>query len=220
MNNKLKKEMVERWTDEMNFKINAMFKKEDWRDKNIINARWNMAPFGSTDNNKLDFRGFVFREPIHYHYISNIDFSYSRVISGNKDNYGPSRGVTGFISSILEDCNFIGSQMPANLAEKFTKCNFSGAKFESSKLNADFFSCQFINSNMKDVLANGKKFIKCDFTNASLKKCNFYNCYFEDCIFDNAIMSSSNISGSTFVKTKPSELQIMSCSVSDNLKFL
>nr|ELR5044794.1 hypothetical protein [Providencia rettgeri] len=55
MNNKLKKEMVERWTDELNFKINAMFKKEDWRDKNIINARWNMAPFGSTDNNKLDF---------------------------------------------------------------------------------------------------------------------------------------------------------------------
>lgn len=29
MNNKLKKEMVERWTDELNFKINAMFKKED-----------------------------------------------------------------------------------------------------------------------------------------------------------------------------------------------
>ncbi|HIH4846109.1 TPA: pentapeptide repeat-containing protein [Morganella morganii] len=73
---------------------------------------------------------------------------------------------------------------------------------------------------MKDILSNGKKFINCDFTNSKLRKCNFYNCYFENCIFDGVDFSFSNISGSTFVKSRPSEYKLKSCSVYDNLKFI
>lgn len=211
---------MSRWSDKLNFEINLGLRKEDWRDKNTSNVRWGIYPFGCTDSDKIDFRGFVFREPLYYNYILNIDFSYSKPISGNKDECGNSRGVTGFISSIFEDCNFIGSELPANLSEKFINCDFSEAIFQSSKINSDFYSCQFVGCKMKDILSNGKKFINCDFTNSKLRKCNFYNCYFENCIFDGVDFSFSNISGSTFVKSRPSEYKLKSCSVYDNLKFI
>lgn len=220
MSRKLKKELRERWPVDLNFQINRGLKKENWKDKNTPNTRWGMQPFGLTKVGKTDLRGFSFREPLHYNYIVDIDFSYSQVISGNKDEYGPSRGMTGFINSIFEGCNFIDSEMPANLSEKFTDCDFSGAVFEYTRISADFNSCHFVMSKMRNVLVNGKKFVNCDFTKSNLSKSNFYTCYFENCIFDDAKFSGSNISSSTFVNTRPSDDQIASCSVADKLKFL
>ncbi|WP_071604008.1 pentapeptide repeat-containing protein [Dickeya sp. NCPPB 3274] len=220
MTGKLKKELRNRWPDELNFEINRNLKKEDWRDKGVSNSRWRAQPFGLTDEGKVDFRGFSFREPIHYHLIKDIDFSYSQSISGNKDAYGPSRGITGFIDSVFDGCKFVGSTLPANLSEHFNNCDFSGSVFESTRISADFNLCIFVSCKMKDILIRGKKFVGCDFSKANLSKSNFYSCYFEDCIFDDAKFTGCNISGSTFVNTRLSEAQITSCSVADKLKFL
>ncbi len=219
MSRKLKKELRERWSTDLDFEINRNLKKENWKDKSTPNVRWMHQPFGVTENGKIDFRGFPFREPSKYQFISNIDFSYSHSLHEIVDGYGMSQGGS-FIYTIMEDCVFIEAEMPANLSESFTDCDFSGAVFESTRISADFNSCHFVKSKMKDVLVSGKKFVNCDFTKSNLAKSSFYTCYFENCIFDDAKFSGTNISGSTFVNTRPSDAQIASCSVADKLKFL
>ncbi len=219
MSKKLKKELIERWTSELDFEINRNLKKENWKDKNTPNARWMLQPFGQTDSGKIDFRGFSFRELLKYQYIVGVDFSFSQFISELTAGYGMSRGVAGIIDSILESCNFVGSKLPANLTEKFTDCDFSDATFESTRINGVFDRCIFFKSKMKDVIGT-MRFINCDFTKSNLAKSSFYTCYFENCIFDDAKFSGTNISGSTFVNTRPSDAQIASCSVADKLKFL
>ncbi|BES83371.1 hypothetical protein PEC302107_26370 [Pectobacterium araliae] len=219
MTGKLKKELINRWSNELSFEINRNLKKEDWRDKNVENSKWGTQPFGLTDEGKVDFRGFSFREPIRYHLIKDVDFSYSKSISGNKDEYGPSRGVTGFIDSIFDSCKFVGSVLPANLSERFSYCDFSCVVFNSTRMNSDFNFCIFVSCKMKDVVIRGKRFLGCDFSKADLSKSNFYSCCFEDCVFDDAKLNGCNISGSTFVSTRPSDAQIASCSVADKIKF-
>ncbi|MCG8711078.1 pentapeptide repeat-containing protein [Brenneria sp. 4F2] len=219
MSRKVKKELRGRWSAELDFEINRGLKKENWKDKSIPNVRWMLQPFGLTERGKIDFRGFPFREPSKYHHIYNIDFSYSHSLHEIIDGYGMSRGGS-FIDTIMEDCVFIDAEMPANLSGIFTGCDFSGAVFESTRINADFNSCHFIKAKMRDILVSGKKFINCDFSKSNLAKSSFYTCYFDNCIFDDAKLTGTNISGSTFVNTRPSEFQIASCSVADKLKFL
>ncbi|WOZ77716.1 pentapeptide repeat-containing protein [Kosakonia sacchari] len=218
MSKKLKKELVERWNHELDFGINHSLKKENWKDKNTPNSRWVDHPFGTTEEGKIDFRGFPFREPLKYHYLQNIDFSYSLSLNEMTKGYGLSRGGS-IISSLVEHCSFVESLMPANLSEKFVGCNFDKAVFDSTRINALFESCTFIKCKIKNVLGE-MRFINCNFVGANLKKSNFYSCYFENCQFDEANFSGCNISGSTFVGTKPSEAQIASCAVADKLKFM
>lgn len=218
MSRRLKKELRERWSTDLDFEINCDLKKENWKDKSIPNVRWMLQPFGLTERGKIDFRGFPFREPSKYHHISDIDFSYSHSLHEIVDGYGMSRGGS-FIYAIMNSCVFIDAEMPANLSEKFTDCDFSGAIFESTRINGVFGGCLFVKSKMKDVIGT-MKFINCNFTKANLAKSSFHTCYFENCIFDDAKFSGTNISGSTFLKTRPSDAQIASCSVVDKLKFL
>lgn len=218
MSKKLKKELVERWNHELDFGINHSLKKENWKDKNTPNSRWVEHPFGITEEGKLDFRGFPFREPLKFHYLQNIDFSYSLTLNEMTKGYGMSCGGS-IISSIVEYCSFVESLMPANLSEKFVGCNFDKAVFDSTRINALFESCTFIKCKIKNVLGE-MRFINCNFVGANLTKSNFYSCYFENCQFDKANFSGCNISGSTFVGTKPSESQIASCAVADKLKFM
>ncbi|WP_431891389.1 pentapeptide repeat-containing protein [Pectobacterium colocasium] len=105
------------------------------------------------------------------------------------------------------------------LSEYFSNCDFSGAVFNSTRVNSDFNFCIFVSCKMKDVLTRGKRFLGCDFSKADLSKSNFYSCCFEDCVFDGAKLNGCNISGSTFVNTRPSDAQIASCSVADKIKF-
>lgn len=218
MSRKLKKELRERWSTELDFEINRNLKKENWKDKSTPNVRWMFQPFGLTERGKIDFRGFPFREPSKYHHISNIDFSYSHSLHEIVDGYGMSRGGS-FSYTIIEDCVFTDVEMPANLSEKFTDCDFSGATFESTIINGVFDRCLFVKSKMKDVIGE-MKFINCNFTKANLAKSSFHTCYFENCIFDDAKFSRTNISCSTFVNTRPVDAQIASCSLADKLKFL
>lgn len=215
---KIKKELTERWTTELDVEINRSLKKENWKDKTQANIRWQHQPFGLTDTGKIDFRGFPFREPSQYQYLVGIDFSYSKQLHEINDSYGMSRGGS-FNYSIFEACIFVDTEMPANLSEKFVDCDFSGASFKSSRINGVFESCRFIKSKMNDVIG-AMKFVNCDFTGANLSKSYFYNCRFENCIFDNTKFSGSNISGSTFISTRPSDAQIASCVVADKLKLL
>ncbi|MBC2182200.1 pentapeptide repeat-containing protein [Listeria sp. FSL L7-0233] len=218
MSRKLKKELRNRWYSELDFEINRSLKKENWRDKTTRNARWPQHPFGQTDSGKIDFRGFPFREPSKYHQLFNMDFSYSYSLHEITEGYGMSRGGS-FSHSIMEGCLFIHAEMPANLSEKFTDCDFSNAVFVSTRINADFISCNFTNAKMKDVLV-GAKFINCDFTKANLTKSALQMCHFENCIFEDTKFSRTNISGSTFVNTRPSDAQITKCSSADNLKII
>ncbi|MDL2275938.1 pentapeptide repeat-containing protein [Desulfosarcina sp. OttesenSCG-928-G10] len=219
MNNRIVKTLRERWPTEIDFEINKSLKKENWQDKRNPNSRWNVHPFGMTESGKIDFRGFPFREQIKYQYVFGIDFSYSDSLSEFTEGYGASRGEAGISFSIFENCDFMGSDMPANLSEKFIDCNFSHAKFDSTRMNGLFESCLFSSSKIKNVIGN-MKFVNCNFSKATFSQSNFYSCYFESCIFDDANFSRANISGSTFVNTKPSGQQLESCILKEKIKFL
>ncbi|WP_445495980.1 pentapeptide repeat-containing protein [Photorhabdus sp. SF281] len=219
MSRKLKKDLRERWSAELDFQINNGLKKENWKDKEQPNVRWLIQPFGLTELGKADFRGFPFREPLKYQYVVEIDFSFSQAISEKTEGYGFSRGLTGFSNLLFERCDFIEADLPANLSEKFICCNFQGASFNACRINACFEGCDFTNSKLKDVLVRGKKFINCNFNKANLSKANFYSCFFESCSFDETKFSGSNFSGSTFISTRPSDSQLASCSLAEKIKF-
>ena len=133
----MKKELIKRWDDHLDFTINLSLRKENWQDKNIINARWLVQPFGFTKEGKLDFRVFPFREPIKYHHLRGIDFSHSFSLNEMTKGYGVSRGGS-LVSSLVELCSYIEAKMPANLSDKFIECIFDKAIFDLTRLNGTF----------------------------------------------------------------------------------
>jgi fluoroquinolone resistance protein len=216
----MKKDLAKRWATELDYSINLSLKKENWQDKSRVNVRWSNHPFGLTVEGKLDFRGFPLREPLKYQYLDGIDFSFLKAISGPTEGYGLSRGLTGINASVLENCKFVEADLPANLAEKFSRCDFEGASFNAARMNGEFSECNFKKCRMQNVLTQGAKFVNCDFSDANLSKANFYACIFEGCIFDGAKFSGSNFSGSTFLDAKPTEAQLSSCAVAEKIKFM
>lgn len=219
MSRKLKKELRERWGDDLNFEINRSLKKENWQDKNVPNARWQTQPFGLTECGKIDLRGFVFREPSKYQNLVNLDFSYAVQGAGITDGYGVSRQGS-FIASIMESCEFVGVEMPASFDGQFFECNFSEAVFDNTCMAEVFQNCLFLKSKMKNVKTRGVRFVNCDFTKANLSHSKFYSAIFENCIFDEANFSGCSIPGSKFLGTRLSDNQIASCLVIDHIKFV
>lgn len=219
MSKKLKEELRNRWTTEIDFEINRCLKKEDWRDKTRPNCRLAYQPFGFTGSGMVDYRGFPLRECLNYQYLEIIDFSFLQVISGSSDDYGFSRGLIGILNSKVRNCNFIGAELPANLSEEFISCNFQEASFNACRINADFINCNFMKSNMKDVLLRGKKFVKCVFDQVNFQKACFYFCHFESCTFEDAKFKKANFAESTFIDTQLTDDQIASSYFPETLKF-
>lgn len=217
MNRAEKAALRSRWTTDLEFRLNRALHKEDWRDKNTVNARWAEQPFELTAQGKADYRGFPLREPLSYQHLRDIDFSALRVLGGNIDAYGLSRG-DGITFSILEDCDFIEAQMPAYLDDRFLRCNFSAATFKQTRMNGTFEACRFVKAKLKQVIGE-LKFIDCDFTDADLGGSVFDHVLFERCTFDNTRFKGCDMSGSRFVDSPLSEAQIASFASADNLRF-
>lgn len=209
----------ERWYPELDFAINKSLQKENWQDKRKANSRWTIQPFGLTETGKIDFRGFPFREPLHYHYLRGMDFSHSVFLSETTEGYGMSRGQSGIAFSLFEECNFTGAVMPANLSERFVNCDFSHTIFDHTRMNGVFERCSFARSKLSSALVGGT-FSHCDFHKANLRRTAFHGVRFDACCFDEANFSWTNISGNTFIRTQPAEQQIQVCALAEKVRYL
>lgn len=204
MNQILIQNLLDRWTPELNLKINTSLIRQSLQDKETVNSRWLLTPFGMTADGKLDYRGLSISQECVFHNLKDIDFSYCQF-----EEYG------GFYLSMLDSCLFIGSKMQSSnisLSEKFLTCDFTDAVFQEDIGFSEFIDCNFENASMRDISISCK-FVKCNFTNTNLSNSVIAFSLFENCIFNGAEFSNAQIIESKFLTTTPSDSQIATCSL-------
>lgn len=157
-NNKINP-LKERWTKQIDYEFNKSLQGIDWKDKTKPNVKLSQAPFGLTENGKIDLRYLKLREGLQYQYFKNVDLSYferfvpnlqeiksnDRYISKNKV------GVGIMINSIFEDCLFCYATIP-NISELFMNCDFTYANFSSIRVNGVFKNCNFDNATFDNII--------------------------------------------------------------------
>ena len=89
-----KNELIERWTQVIDYNFNLSLRGVNWKDKNTPNVKLKLAPFGLTDEKKIDLRFLKLREGLKYQYFKEVDFSYFEFVQRTPEEV---RARTGYI---------------------------------------------------------------------------------------------------------------------------
>lgn len=146
-------------------------------------------PFGSLEDGRVDLRGLAITQFVKNRTLESFDLS-----GVSLDGFGQ------FGMCSLIQCRFCHSQLPTNLGNNFTGCDFSSAKLAGAVLRGKFTDCDFASANLTSVMGDQVQFVRCSFTKTNFRKATLTHCSFEDCEFESCKFKSGSLAFSKFIR--------------------
>lgn len=222
-----KNELIERWTQVIDYNFNLSLRGVNWKDKNTPNVKLKLAPFGLTDEKKIDLRFLKLREGLKYQYFKEVDFSYFEFVQRTPEEVrartgyiGDNKGGYGIQESLFENCLFFQANIP-NISGNFIECDFREAKFIGKRISGNFIKCCFDKAIFDNIIWGNVKFEDCSFSRAKFKQCllansKWVNCSLKDTKFHHGLLSKNDFSLSEFINSPLTENQIKN--IDSNIK--
>ncbi|MNK24689.1 Pentapeptide repeats (8 copies) [compost metagenome] len=196
----------ERWTPDLVPELANPRRKNDWRDKTLVNRHWAPSPFGLTADGRLDYRGFPHRVP-HYQNLQSVDLSYLQ----------PQHGRAFLLNAIMTDCDFTGAALGA-IEESFVRCRFDLVAFNRNVLSGVFQACSFVQAKLLEC-SSMATFTECDFRDADFSGTDVSRARFVRCNFDGANWKGAQLHKATFVGCRPNDEQLAACHSNEGIRF-
>jgi uncharacterized protein YjbI with pentapeptide repeats len=155
------------------YSLNDMTKKElinRW-DRPLNSEDLSKSAFG-TYSEKTDFRGITFGRPLRNFSVSDADFSYSSLKSGQ------------FSFAEFSYCNFSFCNLEGTVIGNFNGCQFNKSKLNVTISTGEFKECVFNLTLFKKSSASLRvEFVDCVFIDCDLSHVQFIESNFKECSF-------------------------------------